>query len=120
MLPPNCKALSPFLTCEVCDDEYTPESGSCVEKNGGVEVEVTTSGRVGGPGGSGGLFFGVGGNGGSGGNRGFETEADGAESITFLKSRFFRDCGDIDEEKEVCNFCKAGATFVKGNFCAFA
>ena len=107
LLPPNCKELSPFLNCEVCDDGYTPEGGSCVEKNG---VEEVTSG---GTGGAGGFLLG------NGGNRGSETGEDGAISISFLKSRFFRDCGDIDEEKGVCNFCKPGATFVKGSFCAF-
>ena len=107
LLPPHCVALSPlpFLTCEDCEDGYTPEEGRCVEING-AGVRGNGAGLGGGVGGAGARS-----GGGAGGTQG------GTRSVSFRNSAFFDHCADVDEDRLVCNFCKPGFTFIRGNLC---
>ena len=92
LLPPNCQALSPLLTCEVCNDGYTHAGGSCVKR---TRFRFRDFGR-GGPGSSGATSI-SGDNGnpsrgrGSGAGGAVIISGDsGARSSPFSRSRFLR------------------------------
>ena len=52
-----------------------------------------------------------------GGGRATSAGAGGSVSISFLESSFFQHCADADSVRQVCNYCKPGYTFIRGNLC---